>query len=67
MGKNKWLKDALYLDNSNAASFSSIGDRGGKLLNFLTFFGHFGGSKWPPGGSEGGWVKKIFHLKMRFT
>ena len=47
------LKDAFYLDNSNAASFSSIGHRGGKLFNFLTFldiFGHFGGSKWPPGG-----------------
>ena len=51
VGKKSFsLKDAFYLDNSNATSFSSNGHRGGKLFNFWTFldifwtfFGHFGG------------------------
>ena len=51
------LKDAFYLDNSNVASFSSNGHRGGKLFNFWTFFGHFldilGGKNGPPGGWGG--------------
>ena len=55
------FKDAFYLDNSNATSFSSIGHSGGKLFNFLTFFGHFGGSKWPPGGGSEGVGEKFFH------
>ena len=54
------FKDAFYLDNSNATSFSSIGHSDGKLFNFLTVFGHFGGSKWPPGGGLREWVKNFF-------
>ena len=61
MGKKNFsLKDAFYLNNSNAASFSSIGDRGGKLFKFLTFldiFWAFLGVKMPPpqgGGLRGG-------------
>ena len=63
------LKDALYLDNSNDTSFSSIGHRDGKLFNFLTFldifwtfFGQFGGQNGPPGG-WGGWGEKILFAK----
>ena len=47
-----WQKDVFYLDNSNDTSFSSIGHRGGKLFNFLTFFGHFGGQKSAPEPNE---------------
>ena len=62
------LKDAFYLDNSNATSFSSNGHRGGKLFNFWTFldiFWTFWGVKWPPGG-WGGWGEKILSLKVLF-
>ena len=53
MGKKIFsLKDAFYLDNSNAASFSSIGHRGGKLFNFLTFLDNF----WGQNGPKVGWL-----------
>ena len=58
VGENVFLlKDALYLDNSNDTSFSSIGHRDGKLFNFLTFldiFWTFWGVKRAPRGSLGG-------------
>ena len=63
------LKDALYLDNSNDTSFSSIGRRDGKLFNFLTFldiFWTFWGVKRVPRGGLRGWVKKFFSLKVAF-
>ena len=70
VGENFFAKkDVFYSDNSNDTSFSSIGHCNGKLFNILTFlgiFGHFWGSKWPPGGSEGGGLKIFFDKKMCF-
>ena len=60
------LKGALNLDNSNNTIFSTIGHRNDKLFNFLTFlgiFGHFGGSKWPPGGGAKGVGENFFWQK----
>ena len=37
------LKVLFYYDNSNANSFSSIENCGGKLFNFLTFLDILGG------------------------
>ena len=65
VGENVFLlKDALYLDNSNDTSFSSIGPCDGKLFNFLKFFDIFlGGVKRAPREESRGWVKNIFSLK----
>ena len=69
VGENIFLlKGALNVDNSNNTIFSTIGHRNDKLFNFSTFlgiFGHFGGSKWPPGGLRG-WVKIFFGKKDVF-
>ena len=54
------FKDAFYLDNSNATSFSSIGHSGGKLFNLLTFLGIMEVQNGLQGGSEG-MGEKFFH------
>ena len=60
--KNFSPKDAFYLDNSNATSFSSIGHRGGKLFNFFTFLDIWGVKMPPPRGGLREVSEKVFFV-----